>query len=166
MDYDLIRTALFVLGAVVFYAGLARGLLKVTEQYRWTALELAERLIDAPHVSVARKASLQRRLGEVYSSGQAWKLAALMVCVIAMMPFKAQDESRAEVGVPHHLRNDFDRFKLYWMVSTVANSPAAALLFATLVIIAVAFSASISVISARLAFARDHHNGHNGANAT
>jgi hypothetical protein len=166
MDYDLIRTALFVLCAVVFYAALARGLLKATEQYRWAALEIAERLIDAPHVSAVRKASLQRRLGEVYSNWQAWKLAALMFCVIAMMPFKAPDESRAEVGVPHHLRNDYSQFKLYWMVSTVANSPAAALLFSTLVIIAVAFSASISAISARLAFARDHHNGHNGASAT
>lgn len=159
MDYDLIRNALLFLGCVAFYAALARGLFKVTEQYRWATLEIAERLLEAPNVSNERKVSLQHRLDEVYSGWQAWKLAAIMLCVVATSPFKQPDETRSEIGVPNHLRADYSRFKVYWMVATVGNSPAAAFVFTTFFIIAIAFSASVSAISARIAVARDHHGG-------
>jgi hypothetical protein len=159
MDYDLIRYAALILGVILFYAVLARGLFNVTEPYRVAALEIAEKLTQSSQVADRKKTFLYERLGEVYSNWQAWQLVALMVGTFAVLPFRDTTKIAAgdDTGVPPHLRADYHRFKMYWMVSTVGNSPAAAFLFTTLLIIMVAFFASVSAISGCLAFSRDHH---------
>ncbi len=159
MDYDLIRYAALILLGILFYAVLARGLFNATEPYRVGALEIAERLTHSTQVAPKRKEFLNERLGEVYSNWQAWKLLALVICILPTLPFRnnIRNAERADKGIPSHLRADYDRFKGYWMVSTVANSPAAALLFAVITLIATAFFASVSAISGSLAFARDDH---------
>ena len=162
MDYDLIRQAILILGSVLFYAVIARGLFNATEPYRHTALEIAEKLSQSSQVSERKKRFLFDRLGEVYSSLHAWKLVVFMVKTFAVLPFQDKEKNAAVVdeGIPPHLRASFDRFKLYWIISTVGNSPAAALLFVTLVLIMTAFFASLSAISGCLAFSRDdHHHG-------
>jgi hypothetical protein len=111
-----------------------------------------------------RKASLYRRLGEVYSWWNAWKLVFLMVCVVFTLPFdSAKKSSDGDAGVPPHLRADHKRFKVYWMIATVANSPAATFLFSLMAIIVLTFFASVSAISVALAFARDHHDHRHNA---
>lgn len=163
MDHDLFRAALLVIGFVVFYAVLARGLFNFTEPLRLKALEIAETLNESAQVSTDRKASLYRRLGEVYSSLKAWKLVLLMLYVIVMLPFgrsPATDQS-VNSGVPTNLQGEYNRFKVFWMVSTIANSPAATFIFSLLLILTLAFTASVFVISGALAFAQDHHRSDN-----
>ncbi len=159
MDHDLIRYAALMLGGILFYAVLARGLFNVTEPYRVAALEIAEKFTRSSQVSAHKKTFLYDRLGEVYSNWQAWKLVALMVGTFAVLPFRDTTKIAADDdnGMPPHLRSDYHRFKIYWMVSTVGNSPTAAFLFTILLIIMVAFFASVSAISGCLAFSRDHH---------
>jgi hypothetical protein len=167
MDYDLIRAALFIVGGVLFYAVLARGLFRITEPYRWAALDIAERLIHSAQVSPYRKEGIQRRLSEVYSGRQSWKMVFLLLLVLFDIVFKRSDldEEASSGGVPSHLRNDNAKFKIYWMVSTVANSPAAAFIFTLLLIITLAFAASIAAISRSLDLAHDHHGGNHGTSA-
>jgi hypothetical protein len=66
-------------------------------------------------------------------------------------------------GVPSHLRADNSIFKLYWMLSTIANSPAATVLFSLMAIIMLAFFASVSAISRALAISQDHHDHRHNA---
>lgn len=159
MEYDLARAALYVIAAVLFYAVLARGLFNITETFRWRALEIGEQLAHSPDVSNERKEAVYRRLGEVYSVWNAWKLVFLLVCVLFTLPFMKDGEDRS-VGVPSHLRTDYKRFSVHWMVATIGNSPAAAFLFSFMAIIVLAFFASVSAISSALASSRDHHDHH------
>ncbi|MGY2989095.1 MULTISPECIES: hypothetical protein [Bradyrhizobium] len=165
MDYDLIRAALFILGGVLFYALLSRGLFRATEPSRQKALDIAERLFHSSQVSEARKAQLDRRLDEVYSNWQAWKLTFWMFEVALTLPFRRPRMPVVRDGIPHQFQKDFARFIINWMIATVGNSPAAALLFATLVLIALAFSASIAAISSCLAGDQNGGGAH-GAKAT
>jgi hypothetical protein len=163
MDYDLIRYAALILGGILFYAILTRGLFNITEPFRWRALEIAEKLKQSSQVSEGRKASLYRRLGEVYSRWTAWKLVLLMICVVFTLPFQ-KEGTDDDSNMPAYLRSDYQKFKIYWMISTVANDPAATFLFTLMAVIVLAFFASISAISAALAFERDNHDHrHNAA---
>lgn len=168
MDYDLIRAALIIVGGVAFYAVLARGLFNTTETSRQKALEIGERLIHSAQVSDEQKHMIYRRLGEVYSNWNAWQLALLMFCVVVTVPFrKRENEDNSSVsGVPPHLREDLERFRLHWMIATVGNSPAATFLFSTLVLVTLAFSASISAITNALAGEHGHHHDGHRAKAT
>jgi len=166
MDYHLIRIALIILVAIAFYAVLVRGLFNLTESARQKTLELGEKLCQSTQFPEDLKHLVYERLGEVYSHWTAWQLAFLMFKVLALMPFSSHEEKDCETNIPVHLRKDYDRFKTKWMVATVGNSPAALFLFATLVLISLACSASISAISTTLAGGHDsHHDGH-GAKAT
>lgn len=166
MDYHLIRIALIILAAVAFYAVLVRGLFNLTEPARQKTLELGEKLCQSTQFPDDTKHLIYERLGEVYSHWSAWQLAFLMFKVLATMPFRADAENVCDTDIPVHLRKDYDRFKTKWMIATVGNSPAALFLFATLILISLACSASISAISTALAGGHDsHHDGH-GAKAT
>lgn len=93
----------------------------------------------------------------------AWKLVARMIWVVFTLPFKTQSAMALSDGVPRHLQADSARFTLYWMIATVANSPAATLLFSLMAIIILAFFASVSMISQVLAVAQDHHDHRHNA---
>lgn len=163
MDSSLIHAALCAVAAVVFYAILARGLFKLAEPFRLRAMEIAERFSNSPDISREKMAHVYDRLGEVYSSVQAWKLVYLLICVFARRLFGLKDDLECERGVPAKYQDDEARLGLYWMASTIANSPAATVLFATLMLMGVAFTASLAVIAKSLLMVQGRHAHHGAA---
>ena len=159
MDYDLIHTALIIIGGVLVYALLSRGLFRMTDACRQKALEQGEKLCHSAQVDGYIKGMVFHRLGEVYSPLQAWNLALHMILVVVVMPFRRIEkvDEASRLLVPAHLQGDLRRFRVNWMVATVGNSPAAAVVFSFLLIMTLAFSASVSAISAALAVERRQH---------
>lgn len=149
MDYHLIRYSALVLLGILFYAVIARGLFNLTENWRHSALGIAEELYADERLPERRRNSLYRRLGEIHSAFFAWKLLGRLVLVaVFYLPFsRVQPIEELAKDVPVHLRSEYQRFNVYWVIATLGNSPIATLVFATISLVMLAFFMSLSAIS-------------------
>jgi hypothetical protein len=119
------------------YAILARGLLNASEHLRAKCLDLYAKILKSGRADPQLVERLDGYLDELYSGWAAWKLVLLIVCaVFVALParklrtvFVGPSEPTYLEDIPEAVRKDFDRFTSYWILSVVANSPAAALIF-------------------------------------
>jgi hypothetical protein len=167
MDSYLVHVALTVLLIIAAYAILARGLLYASEPFRQKCLELYEKMTKSNRADAECIAGLDEFLDEIYSNRAAWKLAALAVCVVFfVLPvrklFGRTNPSRYS-GVPESLQLDYGRFTSFWMLATVANSPAATMIFATVGLIGIAFFVPLHLIATVISskgHSFDHRHAH------
>ncbi|OQW60727.1 MAG: hypothetical protein A4S14_02865 [Proteobacteria bacterium SG_bin9] len=160
MDYDLLKSSMFILAVIVVYAAMARGLFKATEQPRWRALEIAERMLVEPGFPEDHRRAMFTSLKEMHSPLMAWKVAGVMLLITIQSPFKKKQEIEAsdvQRGIAGELRRDHSRFMNYWMIAVLGNSPAAALLFVMLGLVSAAFSLSISMVAKLVVSHLDRH---------
>jgi hypothetical protein len=148
MDKTLIHAALIILGGIFLYAVLARGLLNATEPVRGRALDLSEKILKSDRVDKELAARIEAQLNELYSNWAAWKLVFLITCTIVILPFKRfRKEPVVYNDVPMQLQDDYGKFSSCWIVATVANSPAAAILFTFIGLIGLSYLVPIGALS-------------------
>ena len=156
MESDLLKYLLIGSAGLVFYAVLARGLFKATEPSRQLLLDLADKLTSSHQVSDAKKRAIIGRLSEVHSARSAWSM--LFIVFYAAIVARTKDDDRLANGIPPHLAGDFQRFSAHWIIATLANSPIAALLAITIVILRAAATVSVGKFMAAIGRVHDKHS--------
>jgi hypothetical protein len=152
MDTPLIHTALTIIGIILVYAVLARGLLYAGEPFRAKCLDLYEKLVMSKRADPHTIARMDSLLDDIYSNWMAWRLALLVICaVVFVLPYRklmGQETPTTHLdSVPEAARADFERFTSSWILATVSNSPAAALIFAVAALVGIAFFVPLNVIA-------------------
>jgi hypothetical protein len=166
MDGWLIHTALTLIGITLLYAILARGLLYASEPQRAKCLSLYEKMVKSHRASPEFVARLDEFLDDVYSSWAAWRLAMLTICaVFFLLPIRKllgrTSPPSSYKGVPDSLQQDFGRFMSCWLLATISNSPAAALIFVFALLIGIGFFVPFHVIAKLLSsHSLDHKHAH------
>lgn len=143
------------------YAVISRGLFQASDQFRHEAVEIARGIFQDPEATDHEKAIISSALDDFHSKLAAWRLVGSTFLYLVTVPAKWFGRREAEVSITGNpLREPaFDAFILRWSVSTVANSPITALLFAILVILTAALTMTGKVMG-RVLFTHTHHDGH------
>lgn len=144
--------------AVGIYAVASRGLFRATESLRWALLEIGERLINSESFPNCDKLDIRCRLDDVHSPLAAWKIVWSLFAIISrIISFRRPSPHDFESDIPVEHRKDFRRFLSLWLFSTVANSPAAFIVFGYLYVILAACAASVTLLAEAIAERQSHH---------
>lgn len=169
MDEAVIHILAGVLSVVFGYAIMARGLLYATQPLRSRCIDLYAKIVASGRADEALINRLDGRLEELYSGLTAWQLTVSLICaVFVTLPYKKIRHmiSGAKISTynddfPESLRNDIERFDANWIAATVANSPTAALIFAIVGIVGIAFYGSLGILAKIISsHAPLHHHRH------
>lgn len=159
----LLAAAVAVACGILVYAVIARGLFLVSEPLRSAALDLAEQLLKSDEVGEVDKRVVELTLNELHSSPAAWFMALRAFRVLFFASFHRGADTGEQPGVDPisaEMAPILQRYQLYWMLATMANSPAAALIFSALSLLGAAFSMSAAMLAALLAKSHDGDHGH------
>jgi hypothetical protein len=133
---------------VVLYAIIARGMFRATEPLRHETIKIGTQLLNDKIVNERQKRRIRKALADVHSERRAWEITLLLFFLTVTCPFHKFDLPKSdEVRIPEYMRDSLQQFQIRWVISTVANSPAAALIFTFLVSIVLAFAQSLRALS-------------------
>jgi hypothetical protein len=133
---------------VILYAIIARGMFRATEPLRLETIEIGTQLLNDKIVNERQKRRIRKALADVHSERRAWEITLLLFFLAVTCPFHKFDLPKSDkVRNPEYVRDSLQQFQIRWLISTVANSPAAALIFTFLVSIVFAFARSLRALS-------------------
>lgn len=116
--------------ALVFaYAVLANRLLRFSQPLKLRAVEIAGELARDPRLSNERKLEIQRIIPLISTRRLAWMFAVGVSVTFLMILLRGSRHEGPTTGVPAELRKQWSTMITLTMLSAVANSPMAALLF-------------------------------------
>jgi hypothetical protein len=142
------KTASEVTLIVVLYAVIARGMFSATEPLRDEMIQIASRLLNDENINETQKRRVRRALSDVHSVRKAREITLLLFFLIMTSPFHSFDSPKPDKDmVPEYMRDSLRQFQVLWIISTIANSPAAAVIFTLLVFIVAAFTQSFRALS-------------------
>jgi hypothetical protein len=148
MSLLITKTVVEITLVVALYAIVARGMFRATEPLRLEAIEIGVQLLNDKVVDERQKHCIKKALADVHSERRAWELTLLLFFLAVTCPFHKCDVRKSDKSrIPEYMRESLQQFQIRWLISTVANSPAAALIFTFLISVVLAFAHSLRALS-------------------
>lgn len=116
---------------VTFYALLCNRVTRLVHSLRMQMAEMGEELLNTERLPGHIETHIEASLDNAYCTFCAWvAVFALPFAAIAVVVDRVKKRPDPFADVPHDLRAKVDQFAMFSFISTLANSPLAALLFA------------------------------------
>lgn len=135
-----------IVGVILLYAVVARGLFLLTDPVRHSLLDLAETLQEDTSFPESERRLVELALDHVYSTKYAWRMAFEVIGLsFGMLLGLVKRTQSASTGSSY--RDTYASFRYRWIVSVLGNSVIATVVFVLFLVILSSFATSVGFIS-------------------